>query len=176
MKHSISVPVVLAIILAVAQPLVFTVADAGAQTPQVERIEVVDYGIYTAEIISSQRDAQGLLQNTSSNVQHVQTTRDVPAQIGVRFGFRFRVVGSPSGAEIRLKKITIFPPGGLLNSPSAQPISRSESTITATVGDEVRYTAYKFDEPWELAAGRWTIELWQDDQKLLSEDFTVFKP
>jgi len=176
MKHSVSVPVVLAIVFAFMHPLVFKVVGAYAQTPQIERIDVVDYGIYTAEVMSSQRDAQGLLQNTSTNIQHVQTTRDVPAQIGVRFGFRFRVVGAPSGAEVRLKKITTFPPGGLRNPASAQALSRSETTLTTTVGNEVSYTAYKFDDPWELTTGPWTIELWQGDRKLVSQSFTVFKP
>jgi hypothetical protein len=176
MKHAVSVLVVLVIIFAVTHPLVFTVAGAYAQTTQIERIDVVDYGIYTADVISSQRDAQGILQSSSTNVQHVQTTRDVPAQIGVRFGFRFRVVGAPSGAEVRLKKITIFPPGGLRNPASAQAISRSETTLTTTVGNEVTYTAYKFDDPWELTTGPWTIELWHGDRKLASQNFTVFKP
>lgn len=171
MKRVFFVPAALAILFAVTYPPVFKVADACAQTPQIESIEVVDYGLYTAEVMSAQRDAQGLLQNTSTNVRHSQTTRDVPAQIGVRFGFRFRVTGVPSGTEVRLKKIITFPPGGLRNPASPQVISRSETTLAMTVGHEAMYTAYKFDDPWELATGTWTIELWQGDRKLLSQSF-----
>jgi len=176
MKHAVSVLAVLVIVFAVMHPLVFTAADAYAQTPHIERIDIVDYGIYTADLQSAQRDAQGILQSSSTNVRHVQTTRDVPAQLGVRFGFRFRVVGAPIGAEVRLKKITIFPPGGLRNPASGQVISRLEDTLTTTVGNDARYTAYKFDDPWELAPGPWTIELWHGDRKLASQSFTIFKP
>jgi hypothetical protein len=45
MKRTLFVPVVLAIIFAVTHPLVFKVAGTYAQTPQIERIDVVDYGI-----------------------------------------------------------------------------------------------------------------------------------
>jgi hypothetical protein len=69
-----------------------------------------------------------------------------------------------------------FPPGGLRNPASTQTISRSETTFTVTVGDEAGYTAYKFDDPWELTAGPWAFELWQGDRKLVSQSFTVFKP
>lgn len=156
--------------------LVFFFMNAAAQGPQIQRIDVVDYGLYSGSVTSAQRDAQGILRNTSTNVQHIQATRDVPAQIGIRFGFRFKAVGEPNGARVRLKKITIFPSGGLRNPDSAQGISRSEDSITITMGNEVNYTAYKFDDPWELKPGLWTIELWYENRKLASQDFTVFKP
>jgi hypothetical protein len=156
--------------------LAFISAEVCGQEPQIERIDVVDYGLYTASVVSAQRNPEGFLQSQSTNVQHVQTTRDVPGQIGVRFGFRFKVVGPLQGAKVSLKEITIFPPGGLRNPSSAQAIRRSESTRTVIVGNEAAYTAYKFDDPWELVAGSWTIELWHGDRKLASQSFTVFKP
>jgi hypothetical protein len=174
MSYKIKITIFLAIVLAAA-PLTFTVTGAYAQTPQIERIDVVDYGIYTATVISAQRDAQGILQSTSDNPQHLETTRNIPAQLGTRFGFRFTVVGTPKAAAVQLRKITIPPSGGLQNPTSNQPIYRSENIITATVG-EPQYTAYKFDDPWELVNGTWTIEIWYGDRKLLSQSFTVFKP
>jgi len=156
--------------------LAITSTQVCGQELRVDGIDVVDYGLYSASVTSAQRDAQGILQNTSTNIEHLQTTRDVPAQIGVRFGFRFRLTGAPSGTQVQLKKITIFPPGGLRSPASTQAISRSESILTETVGDEVNYTAYKFDDPWELVIGSWTIELWYGDRKLTSQEFMVFKP
>ena len=175
MKHAVSVLVVLVLVFAVTHPLVFTVAGAYAQTPKIERIDVVDYGIYTADVISSQRDAQGILQSSSENVRHTKTTRTIPAQLGLRFGFRFAVVGAPNGAKVQLRKVTIYPANGLQNPISGKHISRSEATVTTTVG-ETQYTAYKFDDPWELAIGVWTIEIWYGDRKLTSQTFTVVKP
>lgn len=156
--------------------LVLSAAQVWAQEPRIERIDVVDYGLYTASVVKAERGRDGILQSTSTNIRHLQATRDVPAQIGVRFGFRFKVVGAPNGAKVSLKKITIFPPGGLQTPDSSQTISRTEDIITATVGDEATYTAYKFDDPWELKLGSWTIELWDGDRRLATQNFTVYKP
>jgi hypothetical protein len=150
--------------------------QAYAQAPQIERIDIVDHGIYSATILSAQRDTQGILQSQSTDIQLVKITNEVPAQIGVRFGFRFKAAGEPIGSRVSLKKITIFPPAGLQNPNSPETISRSESTVTTTLGDEVNYTAYKFDDSWELVTGIWTIKLWDNDRKLASQEFMVFKP
>jgi len=156
--------------------LAFATGDVGAQALQVDRIEVVEYGIYTVSLVHAERDAKGILQSSLSNIQHVETTRMVPAKIGVRFGFRFVVVGTPKDAKVTLRKITHFPPGGLQPPGSKEALSRSETTMTRTIGGEARYTDYGFDDPWELVPGPWTIELWYGDRKLASQSFTVFKP
>ena len=112
--------------------LTLTVVGAYAQTPQIERIDVVDYGIYSATVISAQKDAQGILQTVSDNPRHIETTRNIPAQLGARFGFRLKVVGTPNASAVQLRKVMIFPPDGLQNPNSVKPISRLESTLTAT--------------------------------------------
>ena len=156
--------------------LAFANGDVGAQALQIERIEVEDYGIYTASLIRAERNDKGILQSKIGNVQLVEKTHTVPAKLGVRFGFRFVVVGAPANAKVTLRKITHFPPGGLQPPAPREALSRSESTITRNIGGEVSYTGYAFDDPWELVPGPWTIELWYGDRKLVSEGFTIFKP
>lgn len=148
---------------------------AQSQTARVDRVDIADYGLYTAEVIRAERDAQGLLRSTSGNIQHTQSTRTVPAQLGVRFGFRFKVVGAPDGAEVRLREITTFPAGGLRKPGSSQPLTRSERMLTVKIG-QTGYNAYKFDDPWELVPGVWTMELWHEGAKVASLAFTVVKP
>ncbi|MES1167978.1 MAG: DUF3859 domain-containing protein, partial [Oleiharenicola lentus] len=67
-------------------------SEAYAQPVQIERVDVADYGLYSATVVKAERDEKGVLQNSSTNIQHVETTRDIPAQIGVRFGYRFVLV------------------------------------------------------------------------------------
>jgi hypothetical protein len=151
-------------------------ANAGAQAPRLDRIEVLEYGIYAANVAYSERDANWVLQSRVGDVRHVKRTRTVPAKLGVRFGFGFVVAGSPTGAKVTLRKVTRFPPPGLRSPAAKEPLKVSEVSLTRTIGREAGYVDYGFDDPWELVPGTWTIELWHGDRKLATQSFTVVKP
>ncbi len=160
-------------LLAAAIFALFAVQPAWAQDPaQVRSIEIVEFGIYTADVLSSQRDSRGVMQTTSTNFRLAVATTVVPAQIGVRFGFRYVIAGDPPGGDAVLKKVVIFPPAGVKSPMVAQPLRRNESTVKAKVG-ETGYTGYKFDDTWELVPGSWAIELWSGNRKLAEKTFTV---
>jgi len=137
--------------------------------------EIVEYGIYTAEIQTAKRDSKGVLQSNLGDISHATTTTTVPARHGVRFGFRYKVTGTPDGATIPLKFVTVFPPAGLSPPNMAQPIHNSESGQTAKIGG-VGYHDYGFDDPWELVPGPWTIQMWYGKTKLAEKNFTVTAP
>ena len=70
--------------------LLLSSVHAFAQTPQVDRIDIVDYGIYTAGTKSKESlpgSAAGAL-TIESDIRLVKTTRTVPAQEGIEFGSR----------------------------------------------------------------------------------------
>ncbi len=149
-----------------------TVLTFGAQAQQVTSVEIVEYGIYTSDVTQSQRTGSGLLQSTLTNIRHAATTTTIPAQHGIRFGFRFHVTGSPAGAKVELRKVTLFPAPGLKSPKSAEPLRRNEYTLVKSIG-ETSYTGYNFDDPWELVPGTWTVQLWSGDRKLAEQRFTV---
>lgn len=151
-----------------------TTGPAWAQV-QVRSVEIVEYGIYTADLQSSKRDSQGIKQSVSTNFRRAATTTVVPAQTGVRFGIEYKVVGAPGGSAISLKKVMIFPSAGLRSPAVSQPIFRNETTTTSKIG-EISYTGYRLDDPWELVPGPWTIQLWYGDRKLAEKKFTVAAP
>jgi hypothetical protein len=140
----------------------------------VTSIEVTEYGLYTLNITGTQREATGVSRNTVGDIRHAATTRTVPAQIGVRFGFRYRVNGNPQGQKVELKRITIFPAPGLKTPNSAQPLQKTEYTIVREIG-ALSYTGYGLEDPWELVPGKWTIQIWQGSRKLAEQVFTVVK-
>jgi hypothetical protein len=156
--------------------LALAATNAGAQETRVDRIQVLEYGLYEASVAYSERDANWLLQSRVGDVRHVKRTRTVPAKLGVRFGFGYVVVGSPEGAKVTLRKVTRFPPPGLKSPAAKEALKFSEVAVTRTIGREAGYVDYGFDDPWELAPGRWTIELWLGDRRLTSQSFTVVKP
>lgn len=151
--------------------------SALSQTAQIKSIDVIEYGIYTADIAKTQQGPagqSGIGRHAVVNIRHAATTRTVPAQHGVHFGFRYRIVGAPNGAPITVTKVTIFPPPGLHKPGAAKPIQRSQYTLPRKIG-ESSYTDYSFDDPWELAPGTWTFELWVGGRKFASQSFQVAK-
>ena len=158
--------------LIVACFVLLTTCQAWAQ---VRGVEIVEYGIYTADLQSSKRDSQGIKQSISTNFRRAATTTTVPAQVGVRFGIEYKVVGAPSGKTVSLKKVTVFPPAGLRSPTVSQQIYRNETTTTSKIG-ETSYTGYRLDDSWELVPGPWAIQLWYGDRMLAEKKFTLATP
>src|ERR1700760_380622 len=88
---------------------------AHAQT--VERIDVTEFGIYTADttrIVSAPQSTTGIAQHVSaSSIKLAKATTTVPGRIGVRFGFRYRIVGE--GQSVTLRRIVHIPEPGVHN-------------------------------------------------------------
>jgi hypothetical protein len=143
-----------------------------AQTAQVESVEVIEHGIYTADEQSCHRDEQGILECARADVHHSVTTLTVPAQHGIHFGFRYRIVGTPDGASVKVTRITNFPPPGLSKPGAPELLRKYQYTDDEKVG-QVGFVDYSFDDPWELVGGSWTIEIWIDNRRRASETFTV---
>jgi hypothetical protein len=162
------------IILAGAMATAF-VALPPANAQSVKGVEITEYGLYTVDETKGQRDANGVLHSSSTNVRHAATTTTVPAQIGVHFGFRYHISGQPAGEQIVLKKVVIYPEGGIKSPKSPSPLLKNEYELTRKIG-ETAYTDYAFDDPWELVPGTWTMQLWDGDRKLAEKIFVVTAP
>jgi hypothetical protein len=156
--------------------LTFPAMNASAQMLRVDRIKVAEYGIYTADVDSAVL-APGTpagARTEVSDVKHAATTRSIPAQTGVRFGFRYILVGSPSGVTLPLHMVTIFPKPGLRAHPGARPQARSEFDKPVTIGT-TSYRDYSFEQDWEIVPGVWTFQIWYQGRMLAEQKFTVVK-
>ena len=152
--------------------LLVTSNRALAQTPKIENIEFLEYGIYTVDRRIQGRDALGINKATASNVRHAATMRTVPAQIGTTFGFCYKLIGTPYNAPVDLRKIVIFPPPGLMPSPASPPIPRDEFILHTQIG-QTSYAAYTLEDRFELVPGNWIIEIWHGNRKLATQYFTL---
>lgn len=148
---------------------------AHAQTPKVERIDIVEYGIYTSDA-----DSKTSVPNVPTgevlhraNVRLAETTQTVPAQKGVEFGFRFNIVGAPKG-KVQLHVVAIFPPPGLLDPSKNKPLTRGEYDRSDAIGSG-GYLSYSFNNDWELVPGVWTLQPWFEGRKMAEQKFTVVK-
>ena len=155
----------------------FGLAGAHAQSAWVDRIEIVERGIYRSEIVKSVDDpnlAAGRI-NVVADVRLIRPTTDVPAQVGVSFGIRYRIVGPRRGDPVSLKMVTRFPAQGLRNPARSETHYRNDYLASRVVGEETTRT-YTFEESWEAIPGTWTFEVWQGDRKLAEQSFNVYAP
>jgi hypothetical protein len=146
---------------------------SAAQAQVLQRIDITEYGIYTMETEKSATapgTASGTLDEVS-DVEHVQATTIVPAQLGVAFGFRYKLIGQPK-ATVSLKNVTHVPPPGMHNPQTGN------VTLTDVFFQDRKiigefYRLFRFTAPWEIVPGLWTMELWEGDRQLASQGFLV---
>jgi hypothetical protein len=154
--------------------LLVVTAPSRAQAQQVDRIEIVEWGIFRndQEARVPAPDTPTGTRNLVRNVRLQQATTTIPALVGMKFGFRFKVVGSPPGARVSLKVVTRFPSQGVTNPAKRKTFATSEFSSDAIVG-EITYRGYSFDQDWEVETGPWTLELWHDGRRLAEKQFMV---
>jgi hypothetical protein len=146
------------------------VPSVGAQTTTVDRVDVVDYGLYTATVTAT--DTKSVLNNRLvDNINHIATADRIPAQSGVDFGLRFKVIGPPDGTPVTIMEVITFPPQGL-KSPTKGIIHDVHIPLTVNAG-AAHLFGYGLTDPWEFVPGIWTFELWLGDIRLASKSFTV---
>jgi hypothetical protein len=150
--------------------LFITSAQAAQIQPRVsvEQIESFEYGIY--------EPMRGMLPKgvppySVDDKQLVGVTNVIPAQLGIEFGFRYRIVGHPKGAPIAVKTVILFPSAGVV-SPTEGLLHSSSLLKPERIG-QLKIVVYKIEKPWELVPGIWTIQLWVGSQKFAEQAFNV---
>ena len=151
--------------------------EAWAQPGKVERIDIVEAGLYRAQTasVAEAPDTATRQRNILRDTMLLAPTTRVEAKIGIHFGIRYRVVGRPNNAIVKLVSATQYPAPGLKNPKSDSNHTRGEHSLFATIG-QINYRGYMFEHEWELVPGAWTIELWDGKRKLASQAFEVVKP
>ena len=171
---------------------------AWAKAPQVNSIDVGDYGVFTADTQVAQLDAQKPAQQTASqstqqtaqkpvpqpaspaipsssvtDVHLVTETRTIPMQKGVHFGFEYVASGKPRYAKATLHFVVIYPAPGVMKPGASSPILHDEYDRTVIIDAKGSFDGYKLENDWELVPGDWTLEIWNGNTKLASETFTL---
>ena len=141
---------------------------------------IMQYGIYKVEGQGRQVFSPDVPNNKqtlhSRPIVFLKETNRIPAVLGVQFGYTFEIAGLRPDTDVDLVAITSYPP---IKSPdgkektkhtwSSRRRSSNQGTLTSFVG-------YHFEEPYELATGNWTMEIWSDGKPLLRKEFVIFDP
>lgn len=152
-------------------------ASAHAQSARIDRIEIFERGIFQSETVKSVDDPSAAIgkRDVVTKERLVRDTTDVPAQLGIEFGIRYRIIGPRRGDQVSVIGVTKFPAQGLRNPARSETQFRDESVATETIGGS-SYLGHRFDEAWEAVPGTWTFEIWQGNQKLAEQSFNVYRP
>jgi len=148
--------------------------EAAAQKASVERIEILQAGLYTANVVrrdASPGTASGNTAITEGTNFYLQTTQ-VPARLGIRFGVEYRLIGSPEGERVQLRSVWRIPAPGITNPANGNTYRQSPRDFEALVGSR-RTQGYGFDQAWEIVSGDWVYEIWDGSRLLMSKAFTV---
>jgi hypothetical protein len=149
-------------------------SPAAAQEARVSGFRIVEAGLYSRDIVSSQRGANGVVQNAVSNPQLTTGTTRIPARLGVSFGIRYIITGVPDRGSVTVRTETRYPPPGARPPGSVSPLAFNLVSSRAKLSS-VRFAGYTLAEPWELMPGKWVISIWVDDRKLGEKEFTLVR-
>lgn len=157
--------------LLIAAPLAVHAADV-----RVERIDVVDTGIYAVETGEETADPNAPTGTIAAvtTVTNVETTTTIPGKLGLEFGLRYVIVGEPDGAEVPLDFVITYPPPGIVDPAESSPLLESRYSRSKKIGETV-YLGYGFENDWEIVPGLWRFEIWHDGAKLADQSFTIGK-
>lgn len=147
---------------------------APALAADVSVLQIVETGLYRAQTtghIPSPQTVDGQT-NTIVDIEFYSPTSKVPARQGVRFGTRFRVVGSPTNRSVALRSVWRIPEPGIQNPETGIVYRQSISEFSTTVG-AITMRGFSFTYAWQIRCGDWIQEVWFGERKLLSQTFTV---
>jgi hypothetical protein len=157
--------------------LAFAVAHAAAQTAQINRIEIVERGIFesqTKERIDAPGAATGQ-QNIVVGVKLVQSTTSIPAKVGIGFGIMYVPTGNPKGGPVQLRAVVVYPTPGFRNAKTGQFDLQSELVQNTKIGSR-QYRGFRLVAQRWLLPGLWRFEVWQGNRKFAEQTFTMVRP
>jgi hypothetical protein len=131
--------------------------------------KITEVGIYEAVVKTDTTNSAGLKLQELADAKLLKTTTNVPARLGVRFGFRYEILGAPSNAPIKVSMVAKHPP------------IKNPVTGKTTISDSYQYgswigktfTCNSLDTESELVPGKWTFEILHEGKKLCEQSFLL---
>jgi hypothetical protein len=147
------------------------------QSARIERIEIVEAGLLEARKVDSMSTPGTASGETSvlDSIVFYESSRLVPARLGIQFGARYRIVGAPDGTAASVRTRWVVPAPGMRNPLTGAVTHVDEAEERVVVGTD-RLAGYKFGQDWEIVRGPWILEFWANGRRLNSVTFTVGNP
>jgi hypothetical protein len=131
--------------------------------------KVTEAGIYASQVMTDETNAAGVKLQGLDEFKLLMNTTNVPARIGIRFGFRYEIFGTPANAPIVLTMVGKHPP--IKNSTTGRVETTDTYQLNSWIGKT--YTSNSLDEKSDCVPGEWSFEVWYDGKKLCEQSFLV---
>ncbi len=138
----------------------------------VKEISIVSYGHYSARTDSSVDIPYSTTGSLSlvTDINRIEQTQIIKADLGTKFGIQFKVEGSPSGVKVPVHVIVKHPP---FMNPMTEEISCIDKWNIYPGLEDIVYTGWEFAHPWELVPGLWTIQISYQKELCKRKQFIV---
>ena len=147
-----------------------------AQPQAVQQVEIYEFGTYTSSpAIEVGLSRQGVPQTVVDRIDLIDATQTIIARIGVEFGFRFRIAGTPHGARVPVTYVMRYPEPGILAPKKSVPFVEDVYTWPGYLSDH-NFRTFRFETRSDLVPGIWTIEVWVGGRKRAEQKFNVILP
>jgi len=141
----------------------------GQEGVHVTGAKVTEVGIYQAQVLTGETNAAGVKLQGLDEFKLLKSTTNVPARIGIRFGFRYEILGTPTNAPITLTMVGKHPP--IKNSTTGKIETKETYSLRSWIGRT--YTSNSLDGESDLVRGLGTLEVWHEEKKLCEQSFLV---
>jgi hypothetical protein len=141
----------------------------GQEEVRVIGAKITEFGIYQARVLTDETNATGVKLQGLDEFKLPKSTTNVPARIGIRFGFRYEILGTPTNAPITLTMVGKHPP--IKNEATGKTETKDTYRLSSWIGKT--YTSNSLDEESDLVRGEWTFEVWYEGKKLCGQSFLV---
>jgi hypothetical protein len=135
--------------------------------------QVFEYGLYEIKRVGRRpapRTIGGWV-GTVSRAKLIRKTDLVAGQLGRSFGMRVRFQGLPAGTPITVR--TVHPPKTNPDNGRTMRVSEYSSRVSPSMRGLFLFT---FDDRWELAEGKWSLQVVHDGEVIGRKDFKVVVP
>ena len=140
---------------------------------------ILQFGIYElvrpGKLVTSDKTTTGKA-ISKPTIQQVDQTDRIPAEKDVYFSYQYRLSNIEAHSPIvNLKRVLKHPE---ITLPDSTKKTGSEYFIKAKVkrGEVFAFDGYAFNEDYEMVEGEWVFQIWYEDQKLVEQKFTSYKP
>ena len=140
---------------------------------------ILQFGVY--ELVREGKLVESSVTTTGKaiskpTIQQVEQTDRIPAKKDVYFSYQYRLSNLPTSKPVvNLKRVLIHPE---ITLPDGSKKTGSEYFIKGKLkrGEVFAFDGYAFSENYEIVEGDWIFQIWYENQKLIEQKFTSYKP
>lgn len=142
--------------------------------PDGPEVTILDAGIYELQLVGTIVEPDTALGQWTrvQDERLVKATADIPAELGLEFGYRYTVTGLDKGTLLNLEFILRHPPMTLPQT--LTPFTEQIHKKTTRCG-EPQYDGFGFEHEWERVPGEWVFEIRHRGKTLSRQSFLVHK-